>query len=127
MDYKINTTYKVSKIHEFSMDYNGFNYLVIYGHHINGGFIAVPNWQICTEAAAPEDVFYNTESLSRVLDSPETAKAIAQAIREHAKELCPTDTHYEQNEEMTSEMNEQTNETDINNSSLPQPAEGPEP
>lgn len=35
-DYKIKSTYKVTQAHEFSVDWNGFNFLIIYGHHING-------------------------------------------------------------------------------------------
>lgn len=83
MSSKYNSSYKVSGTHEISIDHNGFNYLVIYGRHINGGFIAVPNWGISSEAGSPEDIFYNTEKLSERFDDPETAKAIAEAVCEH--------------------------------------------
>lgn len=83
MSSKYNSSYKVSGTHEISIDHNGCNYLVIYGHHINGGFIAVPNWGISSEAGSPEDIFYNTEKLSERFDDPETAKAIAEAVCEH--------------------------------------------
>lgn len=83
MNSTIQTTYKVSNTHEISVDYQGANYLIIYGKHINGWFIACPNWQFCTEAASPDDVFYNTEKLSRVIEDEQTACAIAEAIKEH--------------------------------------------
>ena len=31
MDYKIKSTYEVTQTHEFSVDWNGFNFLIIYG------------------------------------------------------------------------------------------------
>ena len=74
--------YEVSQAHEISVGC----FLIIYGKHINGWFIAIPNWEVCTEAANPQDVFYNTEKLSRVSkiknvkDAPET---IAKAVKEH--------------------------------------------
>lgn len=36
MDYKINSTHEVTQTQEFSVDWNGFNFLIIYGHHKNG-------------------------------------------------------------------------------------------
>lgn len=79
----IKTTYAVSNTYEISVDYQGANYLIIYGKHINGWFIACPNWQFCTEAASPDDVFYNTEKLTRVIGDTKTANAIAGAVRDH--------------------------------------------
>ena len=49
MKYKIQTTYKVSETHEFGVDCGGSNFLIIYGRHINGWFIAIPNWNVCVE------------------------------------------------------------------------------
>ncbi|MCM1308287.1 MAG: hypothetical protein NC223_06785 [Butyrivibrio sp.] len=83
MDYEIRAIYEVSQPQEISVDCNGCNYLVIYGHHINGGFIAIPNWGICTEAGDPKAVFYNTEKLNSLLDYPELSKALAEAISFH--------------------------------------------
>lgn len=60
-NYKIRNTYQTDSVQEFSVDYDGNNYLVIYGRHINGWFIAVPNWRVSSEAGEPEAVFYNTE------------------------------------------------------------------
>ncbi len=90
--YKNFCEYKVSGTHEISIDHNGCNYLVIYGRHVNGGFIAVPNWGISSEAGSPENIFYNTEKLSGKFDDPKAAKAIAEAVCEHwetVKEAAP--------------------------------------
>lgn len=81
--YKIKSTYGVSETHEISVDWNGYNFLIIYGHHINGWFIAIPNWQVCTEAGHPIDNFYNTEKLSKVINIKNAPSSIAKAIREH--------------------------------------------
>ena len=85
MNYKIKNTYEVTQAQEFSVDCGGFNYLVIYGHHINGGFIAIPNWNISVEAGDPTDVFYNAEKLAEKVSDPEVAEAIAEAVKEHWK------------------------------------------
>lgn len=81
--YEIKNTYEVSKTREVSVDWNGHNFLIIYGHHINGWFIAIPNWGVCVEASNPTDAFYNTEKLSRVIDIENAPSVIARAIREH--------------------------------------------
>lgn len=83
MKYEIRNTYEVSQTQEFSVDYNGLNYLVIYGKHINGGFIAIPNWGISVEASVPTDIFYNTERLASEFEDYEIPKVIAEAIKEH--------------------------------------------
>lgn len=85
MDYKIRKEYEVSQTREISVDCGGSNYLVIYGHHVNGGFIAIPNWNISVEAGDPVDVFYNTEKLVEKFSDPEAAEAIAEAVCEHWK------------------------------------------
>lgn len=83
MDYEIRNTYEVTKTQEFSVDWNGFNFLVIYGKHINGWFIAIPNWKISAEACEPSDACYNTDKLSTVFGNAEKGKAIAEAVKEH--------------------------------------------
>lgn len=79
---EIRQSYDTTETHEASIDWNGNNYLVIYGRHINGWYIAIPNWQISTEAGIPTDTFYNTERLSAVMGK-RAGKAIAEAVREH--------------------------------------------
>lgn len=66
---------------EHSLTVNGYNYLVIFGKHINGGFIAIPNWNICTEASGYKgDISENTERLFNQGLNRETAHAIAEHI-----------------------------------------------
>lgn len=87
VDYKIKDTYKVSEIQEFSVDWNGWRFLVIYGRHKNGWFIAISNRNVCIEAGEPDDVFYNTEKLSKAIDSPEVPSMLAKAIKEHWEKI----------------------------------------
>lgn len=82
--------YEISKIKDYTEDstiifehdiqFNGCSYLVIYGKHINGCFIAIPNWNICAEAG--DSVSYNTEKLESCGLDSETALTIAQHIKE---------------------------------------------
>lgn len=76
--------YQVSNCHELSVDYNGNNYMVIYGRHINGGFCCIPNWNVGCELSQPEDVFWNREKLSSIVGNG-AAKVIANAIMQHAQ------------------------------------------
>lgn len=79
---QIKKVYRVSEVHEVSIDFNGNNYLTIFGKHINGWFITIPNWHVSCEACCPTDTFYNTEKLSECL-MKKPAKAIAEAIRNY--------------------------------------------
>lgn len=62
---------------------NGFNFLIIYGHHINGWFIAIPNWNKCTEAGEPSGVAYNATKLAQTHIHDIAPMYLAQAIKEH--------------------------------------------
>lgn len=73
-------TYTADVREEFSIDYNGFNYLIIIGEHINGWFIAIPNWNVCTEAGHPTDSFYNREKLANALNDVNAGAALADCI-----------------------------------------------
>lgn len=80
--------YKVSNIYEISVDWNGWSFLVIYGKHKNGWFIASPNWNFCTEAGEPTDKHYNAAKMSQtnmLLDA--APMYLAQAIAEHWEKL----------------------------------------
>lgn len=79
MGAEVRAIYGKDEAWEISVDYDGFNYLVIFGHHINGWFIAIPNHGISCEAAEPLDVVYNANRLARVIGSP-VANEIAYAI-----------------------------------------------
>lgn len=83
MKAEIQREYKVFSAREISVDWNGFSFLVIYGRHVNGWFIAIPNWKICVEATEPTDHFYNEEKLAEAFNNPTKGKAIAEAIKEH--------------------------------------------
>ena len=92
MRVEINAIYEVCNVHEISVDIGGFNYLVIYGHHINGWFISILNWNVCTEAAQPEDIGYNSERIDCVLRNMlsgnrlakfDVAYALAESIYRH--------------------------------------------
>ncbi len=83
MDYKIKSTYSVTQANEFSVDWNGFNFLIIYGHHINGWFIAIPNWNVCTEAGEPSDAAYNATKIAQTHIHDTAPMYLAQAIKEH--------------------------------------------
>ena len=83
VNFEIRKTYQTDKVQEFSVDYDGYSYLVIYGRHINGWFIAVPNWKVCVETTDPQGVFYNAERLSGVFERPNVPHVIAMAVKEH--------------------------------------------
>lgn len=55
-----------------------FSYLVIFGYHINGAFISVPNWKICIEAS---DLQYN-ENFEKLIIAGFSEKQ-AKTISEH--------------------------------------------
>ncbi len=65
---------------EVSMDWGGNSYLLVCGRHVNGWFIAIPNWGVCAEAACPTDTFYNAGALSRALGDRKAGQAIAEAV-----------------------------------------------
>ena len=81
--YKIQRTYGVTQTHEFSVDWSGFNFLIIYGQHINGWFIAIPNWNVCTEAGEPSNVAYNATKIAQTHIHDIAPMYLAQAIAEH--------------------------------------------
>lgn len=82
--YKIKKDYGTHNIHEISVDWNGFNFLIIYGKHKNNEwFIALPEWNICIRATEPTDIYYNIGRLSEKFNDHEKGKLVAEAIREH--------------------------------------------
>ena len=76
----------VGNVHHIGVDYNGNYYSVIFGKYVNGGFFSIPNWNVGGELGEFSDIFWNEESLSRVLKSKKAAKAIAMAIAEFVEE-----------------------------------------
>lgn len=83
-EYKIITYHKANVVCEFTVETDGFSYLVIYGKHVNGGFCAIPNHGIACEMSAANDTFYNYEALKHSGINETDAKAIAAAILEAA-------------------------------------------
>lgn len=70
------------KMDEMSLDFDGLNYLVLFGHHVNGGFIALPNAGVCVEASGdPNETGYNSEQLQLVGIPEDHADTIAHAIK----------------------------------------------
>lgn len=77
---KLQNFYK-STIEEASIDSYGYNFLCIYGSHINGNYIAIINWGVSAELSSfPNDVSYNAMSISRVLENIPQLKANASNI-----------------------------------------------
>lgn len=82
MSYNINSSHDVAA-QEFSVDWNGFNFLIIYGKHKNGWFAAIPNWNVCTEMGNPKDEYYNTTKLAQTNIYDSAPIFLAKAIKEH--------------------------------------------
>lgn len=96
-EYKIQSTYGAKVEFEKSVDIDGYNYLVIYGTHINGGFIAIPNWGVCCEAAdGAGETHYNTEQLIKAGLSENAAEGIACAIDDSLSPKKPDEVLVEQ-------------------------------
>ena len=87
-DYKI--TYcgdkYIRSMHHIGIEYNGNYYGVVFGEYVNGGFFSIPGWNVGGELGAFDDVFWNTESIGKVLKSKKVAKQIALAIAEFGKQ-----------------------------------------
>ena len=60
---KTTTIYKGSVLFEANIEANGCSYLVIYGKHVNGYFMCIPNFGFGCEMSDPADMFWNCESM----------------------------------------------------------------
>ncbi len=90
--YTITAGYSCKAHFEIRVNAEGYSFMVIYGEHINGGFICLPEWGIACEASDAKDEYYNTESLTNAamkLENDEkrkilhfVAEYIARAISE---------------------------------------------
>jgi len=80
---KIVNSFPVEAPEAYSVDINGWNFTLIYGQRNGNGFIAIPDWGVCSEAAEASNVFYNTEKLSASKNEiiAENARAIAKAVK----------------------------------------------
>ena len=72
-------------VQQFSIDWNGWNFLIIYGRYVNDWFIAIPNWEICVKATEPDNVYYNIDKLSQAFNDGDKGRVVAEAIKEHWK------------------------------------------
>lgn len=71
-----------SQPYEAEFSFNGYSYNLIFGTHVNGWFLCIPNHRIGVELAHPSDRFWNQESLQHAGIKPSEAKAIANALKE---------------------------------------------
>lgn len=76
----------MSNVRHISIDYDGYFYNVIFGRYINGEFFSIPNWNTGGELTTFNDVFWNTESITRALKKKKAAKQIALAIAEYGRQ-----------------------------------------
>lgn len=87
--FEIVRAYPVGDVREFSIEFDGYSYLVIYGVHVNGGFCAIPGYGIACELSGNwEDaggIFYNAQRIGKALRNPDAGEAIARAIAEYEK------------------------------------------
>lgn len=83
---------------EHTISVNDNSYLVIFGRHINGGFIAIPNWNISCEAT---DILpsagFNREKLVQAGLDENAAIAIANYVEEEYRAIVEhrTEENYE--------------------------------
>lgn len=53
---------------EKSISIAGYDFLCIFGVHINGGYLAIPNWNICIELSDnASDFAYNSDQIYTVI------------------------------------------------------------
>lgn len=66
---------------EHNVCVGGYSYLLIFGHHINGAFISIPNWKICCEASDLQyQKDYNADKMISAGLDIEVADALASYI-----------------------------------------------
>ena len=70
---------------EISIDYNGSNYLIVFGEHVNGGYFAIINHGVCGDLAGLKDVDYNAERIGNAVKNYDTGKILALAIAAFAE------------------------------------------
>ena len=81
-EYKRDWSDKTVILFEHEIEFNGCSFLVIFGKHVNGGFICIPNWQISCEASADGNVLYNTEKLHSSGLDEDSSLIIAKYIKD---------------------------------------------
>lgn len=81
---KLNSVYK-TKAEEAAIDACGYNFLCVYGSHINGNFISIINWNVSAELSDPNDIFYNTNSIS---EKPQCISELSSCADEIGKKIA---------------------------------------
>lgn len=77
----------VNVMFEHSVDIGDYSYLILFGRHINGGFICIPDRNIGVEAAyRPDAIGYNTDHLVQAGLHQDVARAIATYIDGYIKD-----------------------------------------
>lgn len=71
----------------YSLDWNGWNFFIVYGRNKDGWFVAIPNREICLEIAPPEDVTYNAEKIEHALNTEGSGIILAKSIKKNWEEL----------------------------------------
>lgn len=83
----IDYTAETKVLFEHSIDIGDWNYLVIFGVHVNGGFICIPTWNIGCEASIfSGDKLFNISKLKNAGCNETTAEKIADYINQWLKE-----------------------------------------
>ncbi|RHT97878.1 DUF6618 family protein, partial [Absiella sp. AM27-20] len=72
--------FEASASNELSIDYDGSNYLIIYGTHVNGGWFAIINHGVSGNLATFDDIHYNTEQIGMALNNYDAGNKIAVVI-----------------------------------------------
>ena len=68
---------------EFSLDTNGWHFLICLGSYENGNYIALPEWGVCAKAGSWNNVQYNADQLYGCKSEyvAKSAEEIAEAAR----------------------------------------------
>ena len=68
--------------YEAEVNAMGYSFHILFGHHRDGWFLCIPNWNFGCELAHPSDLFWNMDSMTRETSKLdyEDATAIAYAL-----------------------------------------------
>lgn len=58
--------------YEVEITGRGSTFHIIAGPHSNGHFLCIPNWEVGCELAAYNDIFWNSEKISKQLSAVDT-------------------------------------------------------
>lgn len=72
-----------------NVEHDGFSHYVIFGKHINGGFVAIPSLGISAEQSLHNDRGYNVNKLTGAGMEEKTAEAIADFCADWIRENKP--------------------------------------